>query len=669
MSTDKPVDPLVLIENYFVALEASAGGAASREEFSPEFVQNLVTVCGAAGGQLWRTTGTSPLIEAEASAEESHRVWSTESRHETRRAVDRARTGRDRLVLFPGKADAEAGLVNTSPFTWLIAAIKTPTETPAVLVVMTEPAADPVWLNRLTELIGSACELAAGFFTRQQLRDLDSERRFQEGIVQAAVKFHTAQSLEDVVLEIVTASRELVGCDRVLLLSGTSRRMMLRASSGVESVSLRSDLARLLARLVREAVRGEGVWGWDAGRTNDDSSPASQHRVSWVDASHCRGLRIVPLVVRGSGDSASTDSIDHRQDKVFVGALVFEWFQAVGDRWTDSRGEALAAHAAGALQNCQDWQRAPLARRLRNWRRSTSTRSMSRALVLLLVVAVVVAALVFIPAELRVEAKGELLPVKRTSVFAPRDGTVRELFVDTSADVSKGTPLITLENEQLDLDTQRVDGEMQTALKQRHAIETSRLENRPTENDAVARSSRLTAELEEVEERIRSLEQQRTLLAEQHSALRLVADAPGRVLTWNARATLDHRPVRRGQLLLAIADLEGPWEIRLAIPDHRSGHVQRALASGQGDLKVDFTLASEPGVSRRAVLERVGTSAEVRLQGERPTIEGVVPVAKELIAELRPGVSAEAKIHCGTYPLGYVWFHELWELAYRVAWF
>ena len=29
--------------------------------------------------------------------------------------------------------------------------------------------------------------------------------------------------------------------------------------------------------------------------------------------------------------------------------------------------------------------------------------------------------------------------------------------------------------------------------------------------------------------------------------------------------------------------------------------------------------------------------------------------------ELRPGVSARAQIVCGEQPIGYVWFHDVWD--------
>jgi hypothetical protein len=32
-------------------------------------------------------------------------------------------------------------------------------------------------------------------------------------------------------------------------------------------------------------------------------------------------------------------------------------------------------------------------------------------------------------------------------------------------------------------------------------------------------------------------------------------------------------------------------------------------------------------------------------------------------SDLRPGVSARAKIACGRKPLGYVWLHDIWDAA------
>jgi hypothetical protein len=82
---------------------------------------------------------------------------------------------------------------------------------------------------------------------------------------------------------------------------------------------------------------------------------------------------------------------------------------------------------------------------------------------------------------------------------------------------------------------------------------------------------------------------------------------------------------------------------------------------------VDYTLATEPGLRREAPLGPVGSSAEVRSVGERPTVLGEVRLPPSTLVEPRPGTSVVAKIRCGMYPLGYVLFHEVWEAIWR-AW-
>jgi hypothetical protein len=37
--------------------------------------------------------------------------------------------------------------------------------------------------------------------------------------------------------------------------------------------------------------------------------------------------------------------------------------------------------------------------------------------------------------------------------------------------------------------------------------------------------------------------------------------------------------------------------------------------------------------------------------------------------ELRPGVSARAQIACGRAPIGYVWFHDVWDTLVEWATF
>ena len=54
----------------------------------------------------------------------------------------------------------------------------------------------------------------------------------------------------------------------------------------------------------------------------------------------------------------------------------------------------------------------------------------------------------------------------------------------------------------------------------------------------------------------------------------------GLVVTWDLQNRLIHRPVQRGQVLLRVANPDGPWQLELHMPENRIGHVvefQRGL--------------------------------------------------------------------------------------------
>ena len=120
-----------------------------------------------------------------------------------------------------------------------------------------------------------------------------------------------------------------------------------------------------------------------------------------------------------------------------------------------------------------------------------------------------------------------------------------------------------------------VAGEMQTAEKKLAAVQAERLTNVPAAPDTRRNLHQLTADEEELKELLKGLRDQREFSsAAQRPRRRSPLD--GQALTWNLKQLLEARPVQRGQTLLTVADLDGPWELELHLPDHRAGHVLAA---------------------------------------------------------------------------------------------
>ena len=132
----------------------------------------------------------------------------------------------------------------------------------------------------------------------------------------------------------------------------------------------------------------------------------------------------------------------------------------------------------------------------------------------------------------------------------------------------------------------------------------------------------------------------------------------GQALTWNLQELLDARPVQRGQALLTVADLDGPWELELHVPDHRAGHVLAAREALRADLDVSFALAAEPGTVYQGHIEDVALSTELD-EADGATVLVTVAFDRDEVQGLRPGATVMARIHCGRRSLGYVWLHDL----------
>src|SRR5690606_5960269 len=112
----------------------------------------------------------------------------------------------------------------------------------------------------------------------------------------------------------------------------------------------------------------------------------------------------------------------------------------------------------------------------------------------------------------------------------------------------------------------------------------------------------------------------------------------------------------RGQALLTVADLDGPWILELRVADDRAGHVLEAR-SKQDDLEVTFLLASDPQHEYQGRITDVALATELD-EAHDSALRVTVEFPKRDVPGLRPGATAIAKIHCGRRSLGYVWLHD-----------
>jgi multidrug efflux pump subunit AcrA (membrane-fusion protein) len=243
-------------------------------------------------------------------------------------------------------------------------------------------------------------------------------------------------------------------------------------------------------------------------------------------------------------------------------------------------------------------------------------------------------------------------------VFAPRDGVVTAIHVDHGQSVTAKQPLLELRSAELDLEMQRVAGELETARKRLAAAQSERLQTRPSDADARLRQRRLTAEEEQLQQQVKDLSDRQTMLDKQREELIVRSPIAGEVVTWNVQQQLASRPLRRGDALLTVADTSGEWELELKVPSRRAGRLLAALRRKNSPGEVSFVVATSPGRSLTGTLDEVAPRLEMDDSGES-YLTAKVAVSKEEIENRAPGASVLARIDCGRSNLAEAWFHDL----------
>jgi hypothetical protein len=162
--------------------------------------------------------------------------------------------------------------------------------------------------------------------------------------------------------------------------------------------------------------------------------------------------------------------------------------------------------------------------------------------------------------------------------------------------------------------------------------------------------------------------------------LTVVSPIAGQVITWNAEQRLSSRPLRRGDALLTVADVAGPWQLELRVPSRSAGRLLAARDRGVGVspprlpsplmgegpgvrvIPVEFLLASDPGRSLHGQVKTVSQRVEIDPSGESYLL-ATVELPRGDLPHRVPGTSAVARISCGQGSLGEAWFHELLDAA------
>ncbi len=560
-------------------------------------------------------------------------------------------------IVLPGAADSQGRVVNETGNTLFVCAVSGKDRPYSILELAVPAGTSTAKQQECLQLCEVAARLATTHHERTELTQLRDDYHWWADLHRYANAIHRTLHLRKTAWTIVNDGRTVAGCDRLWLLLKRGNRYRAMTVSGQDSVNRRSNLVKKLEQLARTSL----ATGESLVYPSDTVLPPQIENLlhEYLDESKASTLALTPMFEPEANGNEPTQSHSARP---LTGALVAEKFSGELDA---RQFDAVCQQAASALGNALEHSRVfllPLWSAIGKWRVVMSVRTFPKILLALAIIAAVVAAAIWVPADFEIYAEGALQPERRTPVFAPVDGVVEELYVRHRSPVKVDTPLLLLRSSELELELEEVSGEHRTTARKLASLNASRIAaaTRPGINRAEINA--MAAEEVELKTWLQSLEKQMQILSQRKKELTVASKQDGAVITWDLQQLLTARPVSRGQILMTTAQLDGQWVLELNLPDNKVGHLRDAQAALREDLDVSFILATTPETTLKGKIQSV---AESTTYNDRDGLTLLVTVAidESQVKQLRPGARVSGKIYCGKRSLGYVWLHEVFEFV------
>jgi len=373
-----------------------------------------------------------------------------------------------------------------------------------------------------------------------------------------------------------------------------------------------------------------------------------------------------PLVEKEDDRASSKEKI-----RKAVGGLVIEQIaESQPKTGVIEKSDLLADHVGSAIYNAKRYNRLflmPVWKGLGKCYSFLEGKNRLKAALVLMLVALLIAAMVLIPWDYRVEGQGRLMPVTQADIFAPWDGEVSDIKVKSGDPVTSGQELIIIVNKDLDQQWQATKGEIAAKQTQRQALFV--MHQRLDRAEDRKQKLEVQGQWLEADKQLEHLREQLTILEDRKKKLIVRAPISGVVVTFQLDQLLKNRPVRRGERLLEIKDDKGEWRLELEIEEHRSGHIMDAQESlKKSDLELEFVLATDSETKIQGTLGKIDTRTNSSSE-----LGGVIVAyghfnRNDLPRLPRIGAEVRAKINCGEKSLGYALFGDVVEFVQKYFW-
>jgi hypothetical protein len=474
-----------------------------------------------------------------------------------------------------------------------------------------------------------------------ELREVYVENHRAVGLWKQAIvrseDLTNAQSHPQLNRGVVEALRELLQADRVSLFQKDHQAASMIACSGAPSIDSNSTTVQELEKSVLGLFQNNEPKLWNAA---DHQPQAPRYRL------------LLPW-------PSNSDSLTH--------GLLVEWSdpQATIDRV--QRASNLLPMINQAWQNQHRWLCLPPQARAQAIGKSASQvpagRFPKRLAGLALLASLI--GLAMIPYPFYIQSQAYLEPTTQQFIHATADSFIEELLVGEGQSVQSHQPLVRLRAPNLELQIEELTGQILALVEKKNGLRVAVNQLSANSSD-LANQTRLSAELRLIELQEKHAQEKLAFLEKQRQELLLQSPIKGTVVGGDLSRELSDRPLRRGDALFRVADLQGPWHLKLLVADRDGRYVQQALLNGPID--IDWGLENSTGRGLKAKLVSMRPEVDQR-PNQGPCRSATASIEESQLEQPAIGAVAYARIPCGKQPLWFIWSRPLVEFLQKRFWF
>lgn len=475
-------------------------------------------------------------------------------------------------------------------------------------------------------------------------------------------EIHRSIDLNECTYAIANETRRLLKADRVVVAVEQGGKYRVKAVSSQDRFDNRGNVVKKLTRVINSSIKTDTPL-WLTGNTDQLPPKLASQVNEYLDESHSRTLAVLPLIVEPPKPKDELTRRSRGRPRK-IGGLVVEYFdQEVAEAEVEGSLSLVKSESTVALENALATNSVfllPLWRSLGKLRDFLWTNYRKRTIAALVALGLLTAAMILWPMDMKIKVDGVLQPEVRKNLFAKMEMVVKTVHHDHNAQVQAGDLLLTLESEPLDQKLIELTGQIDTLNQQ---IESLRRQlnqvDRFTEGPPNQTALQLAAQLDQLDIERRGVLELKRNVEKQREALQIFSPISGTVMTWDAKRKLEGLPVQFGQPLLSIADLSGPWQVELLIPQARAGYIRDALARAGGkDIPADFLLTTDPNTRHKGRLVRISDRAETNAKG-LTEFRAIIEIDSDKLIAPQAGAGVIARVNCGPQPMGFVLFYQV----------